>query len=72
MGASTFRSLLQPGQRVRVSLGGYQIGAGVVDDMSRDGSIIWVLFDGTFFRKMFLESDAEVIRSLDRADGAEG
>lgn len=49
---------LWQGQEVRVYAGGRDLGTGVVDDLTVDGSIVWVVFGGAEPRRMFLEEDA--------------
>ncbi|MDJ0459908.1 hypothetical protein PUN71_022120 [Arthrobacter sp. NQ7] len=46
------------GQRVRVHAGVHDLGAGVVDDLTEDGSIVWIVFGGAEPRRMFIEEDA--------------
>jgi hypothetical protein len=46
------------GQEVRVYAGGYDLGTGFVDDLTDDGSIVWIVFGGVELRRMFLEDDA--------------
>lgn len=37
---------------------GHDLGTGVVDDLTEDGSIVWIVFGGAEPRRMFLEEDA--------------
>ncbi|GGI02521.1 hypothetical protein ACFFGR_14465 [Arthrobacter liuii] len=46
------------GQEVRVHAGGHDLGSGTVDDLTDDGSIVWVVFGGAEPRRMFLKEDA--------------
>lgn len=46
------------GQEVRVHAGGRDLGHGIVDDLTDDGSIVWIVFGGAEPRCMFLEEDA--------------
>lgn len=46
------------GQEVRVHAGGHDLGRGIVDDLTDDGSIVWIVFGGAEPRRMFLEEDA--------------
>lgn len=50
-------SALLRGQEVRVSAGSEALGAGKVDDLTEDGSIVWVLFGGASPRRMFIPED---------------
>ncbi|MDP9889514.1 hypothetical protein [Pseudarthrobacter enclensis] len=59
MTATTVKgSALWRGQGVRVQAGGHDLGTGVVDDLTEDGSIVWIVFGGAEPRRMFLEEDA--------------
>lgn len=62
--APTGWAQLRMGEHVIVSLHGRWIGTGVVDAMAQDASIIWVVFDGAYTRKMFLQGDPEDIFPL--------
>ncbi|QOD06182.1 hypothetical protein IDT60_22825 (plasmid) [Pseudarthrobacter sp. BIM B-2242] len=55
---TTDASALLRGQEVRVHTRGHDLGTGVVDDLTEDGSIVWVVFGGAEPRRMFLEEDA--------------
>lgn len=57
-GTTTDASTLWRGQEVRVHAHGHDLGTGVVDDFTEDGSIVWVVFGGAEPRRMFLEEDA--------------
>ena len=46
------------GQEVRVHAGGHDLGIGFVDDLTDDGSIVWIVFCGAEPRRMFLKEDA--------------
>lgn len=48
---------LPGGQPVRLSQHGLAIGSGIVDGTTPDGSIIWVVLDGSSERRMFLRED---------------
>lgn len=48
---------LRRGQEVRVQAGSEALGAGVVDDFTRDGSAIWVVFGGASPRRLFIPED---------------
>lgn len=54
-------AILRPRQQVVVFLGRTEVGRGVVDEMSPDGSVVWVVFDGAPTRRMFLQGDPEDI-----------
>ncbi|TQJ36738.1 hypothetical protein [Arthrobacter sp. SLBN-122] len=49
---------LWQGQEVRVYAAGCDLGTGLVDDLTVDGSIVWIVFGGAEPRRMFLEEDA--------------
>jgi hypothetical protein len=51
---------LQPGQEVEVREPGRADRAGVIDDLTPDGSVVWVRLHGQS-RRMFLEGDPVVI-----------
>jgi hypothetical protein len=51
-------SALWRGQKVHVRMRGQDLGTGVVDDLTDDGSIVWIVFGGAEPRRMFLEEDA--------------
>ena len=51
------RAALRRGQDVRVQTGDEDLGAGRVDDLTEDGSIVWVVFDGAMPRRMFIPED---------------
>ena len=55
---------LKEGEHVIVGLNGRWIGTGVVDALTQDASTIWVVFDGAYTRKMFLQGDPENIIPL--------
>lgn len=46
------------GQEVRVHAGGRVIGTGVVDDLTDDGSIVWIVSGRAQPRRVFLKEDA--------------
>lgn len=48
---------LRRGQEVMVHAGAEDLGAGVVDDFTEDGSIVWVIFGGAAPRRMFIPED---------------
>jgi hypothetical protein len=48
---------LPNGQEVRLSQNGENIGTGVVDGSTPDGSIMWVVLDGCGERRMFHKAD---------------
>lgn len=48
---------LLPGQRVRVSAGFTNLGAGLVDARTDDGSMVWVDFGGAYSRRLFMAED---------------
>jgi hypothetical protein len=50
------------GQPVSVYSHRIETGTGVIDDMTEDGSIVWVRFNGAPSRRMFLRGDPELIR----------
>lgn len=50
-------STLRRGQDVRVQAGDEDLGAGKVDDLTEDGSIVWVIFGGATPRRMFIPED---------------
>jgi hypothetical protein len=50
-------SALMRGQEVRVQVGDEALGTGVVDDITEDGSIVWVIFGGAVPRRMFIPED---------------
>lgn len=50
-------SALWRGQEVRVHMHGHELGTGLVDDLTEDGSIVWILFGGVERRRMFIEED---------------
>ena len=52
---------LRPGQEVEVREPGQAGGAGVIDDLTPDGSVVWVWLNGQSPRRMFLEGDPVVI-----------
>jgi hypothetical protein len=52
---------LQPGQEVEVREPGRADRAGVIDDLTPDGSVVWVRLHGQSPRRMFLEGDPVVI-----------
>lgn len=58
------RSALRRGQQVMVTRHGDEVGTGVVDDVTGDGSVVWIVFGGAFPRRLFLESDPEEILAL--------
>lgn len=47
---------LRPGQQVRVNEPGHAPGVGVIDNMTSDGSVVWVWVDGKS-RRMFVAGD---------------
>lgn len=49
------------GQEVLVSTGSKELGRGVVDDFTTDGSIVWIRFGGAV-RKMFIPEDGAEFR----------
>lgn len=51
-------SALWRGQEVRVHVGGHSFGEGIVEDLTDDGSIVWIVFGGAEPRRMFLEEDS--------------
>ena len=59
-GTTAQRSTLLPGQHVHVRLGPTDLGAGIVEDRTVDGSIIWIRFGGATPRRMFLDEDPAV------------
>jgi hypothetical protein len=50
-------SELLRGQEVMVHVGEEAIGTGVVDDLTEDGSVVWVIFGGAIGRRMFIPED---------------
>jgi hypothetical protein len=48
---------LRRGQEVFVRAGSEDLGTGVVDDLTEDGSIVWVIFGGVTPRRMFIPED---------------
>jgi sRNA-binding protein len=54
---TTDGTALQRGQEVLVKAGTEPLGAGVVDAITEDGSIVWVVFGGTTGRRMFIPED---------------
>jgi hypothetical protein len=60
-GPAAGRATLRRRQQVVVFLGRTEVGRGVVDEMSPDGSVVWVVFDGAPTRRMFLQDDPEDI-----------
>lgn len=50
-------SALLRGQEVRVRVGSRNLGAGVVDDLNEDGTMVWVVFGGAMPRRMFIPED---------------
>lgn len=56
-GATVDGSGLMRGQDVRVRVGAEDLGKGKVDDLSDDGSIVWVRFSGASTRRMFIPED---------------
>ena len=59
-GTTALRCTLLPGQRVHVLLGPTDLGVGIVEDRTTDGSIIWIRFGGATPRRMFLDEDPAV------------
>lgn len=55
--AGTFKR----GQEVQVREAGHAPGTGVIDDMTPDGSVVWVWVDGKAPRRMFLAGDPVMI-----------
>ncbi|MDZ4351646.1 hypothetical protein HTS88_08655 [Pseudarthrobacter oxydans] len=49
---------LEPGQEVTVRESGRQSGHGVIDNLTPDGSVVWVRIDGHAPRRMYLAGDA--------------
>lgn len=58
MTETTDGTSLWRGQEVLVRAGGHNLGRGIVDDLTDDGSIVWIVFGGAEPRRMFLEEDA--------------
>jgi hypothetical protein len=54
---TTRRAALLPGQAVHVRLGCSDLGAGIVDDRTEDGDIVWIRFGGATPRRMFIAED---------------
>ena len=52
--SSRLAGLLKRGQEVQVREAGHAPGTGVIDDMTPDGSVVWVWVDGKAPRRMFL------------------
>jgi hypothetical protein len=50
-------TVLRRGQDVMVRAGAEDLGAGVVDDFTEDGSVVWVIFGGATPRRMFIPED---------------
>lgn len=50
-------SALLRGQEVRVRAGAEDLGPGRVDDLTEDGTIVWVVFGGASPRRMFIPED---------------
>ncbi|GAA4035190.1 hypothetical protein GCM10023063_19480 [Arthrobacter methylotrophus] len=50
-------SALRRGQQVWVRVGAEDLGTGKVDDMTDDGSMVWVVFGGATPRRMFIPED---------------
>lgn len=48
---------LRRGQDVMVRAGDEDLGTGVVDDFTEDGSVVWVIFGGATPRRMFIPED---------------
>lgn len=58
LAASAFETAgLRCGQEVRVRCGAEDLGAGIVDAITEDGSIAWVIFSGATGRRMFMAED---------------
>lgn len=55
---------LYRGQEVLVTVGAVELGRGVVDDFTPDGSIVWTVFDGAVPRKMFIPEDRAEFRAV--------
>ncbi len=58
------RSALVSGQLVLVGLRGAEPEAGRVDELTDDGSVVWVDFGGAFARRMFHVADPEEIHAI--------
>jgi hypothetical protein len=56
-GTMTHRRSLLRGQEVNVRLDRTDLGTGLVDDMTDNGDIVWVIFGGPIPRRMFLAED---------------
>lgn len=50
-------SALLRGQEVLVRVGSEDLGAGIVDDLNEDGTMVWVIFGGATPRRMFIPED---------------
>ncbi|ACL42061.1 hypothetical protein Achl_4110 (plasmid) [Pseudarthrobacter chlorophenolicus A6] len=50
-------SALLRGQEVRVRVGSENLGTGIVDDLSEDGTMVWIIFGGATPRRMFIPED---------------
>jgi hypothetical protein len=55
--ATVDASALWRGQEVRVHARGHDLGTGFVDDLTEDGSIVWIMFGGAEPRRMFIPED---------------
>lgn len=55
-GPAAGRGLLR-GQDVHVRANGHDLGTGRVDDLTEDGTIVWVVFGGATTRRMFIPED---------------
>jgi hypothetical protein len=52
---------LAPGQEVEVREAGHVASRGIIDNMTLDGSVVWVWVNGKSPRRMFLAGDPVVI-----------
>jgi hypothetical protein len=57
------RESLEPGQEMEVREPGQAAGAGVLDDLTPDGSVAWVWLNGQPLRRVYLAGNPVVILS---------
>lgn len=56
-------SVLKPGDRIIIRSGDHPMATAVVDALTSDGSLLWVLPDGGQLRKIYYRSDDQEVWS---------